>query len=83
MTPVSDAPVLSIAPASGTEDTSIALNMSAVIGDTDNSAGQDERVTGWVISDIPVGTTFANTAQKMQMKATAAATTATGEVRKL
>lgn len=51
---VADAPGLDDAPAAGTEDTPVALNLAANLADTDGS----ESVTAVTISDLPAGATL-------------------------
>ncbi len=51
---VADAPVVTVAPATGNEDTAIPLNIAAALSDTDGS----ESITGIVISGMPTGATL-------------------------
>lgn len=62
VTPVTDAPLLTLSTVSGQEDQPTALNLQVVIGDTDNSGGQNERITGVTIAGLPLDATFTNTA---------------------
>ncbi|MBL4786523.1 MAG: tandem-95 repeat protein, partial [Cohaesibacteraceae bacterium] len=56
VSPVSDAPTLTVTSASGDEDTAILLTISAALTDA------DETITSYTISDIPAGATLSNTA---------------------
>ncbi len=60
VTPVTDTPGLTVSPASGIEDTAIKLAITPSVTDTDNSGGQNERITQVVITEIPAGAAFAN-----------------------
>ncbi|MFX5415716.1 hypothetical protein ABTD17_18565, partial [Acinetobacter baumannii] len=55
--PVTDTPTLDVLPATGDEDTPIALSIAALLGDTDGS----ETLT-ITISGIPNGATLSNSA---------------------
>lgn len=60
--PVTDTPVLNLGSVSATEDQDIALDLVAVISDTDNSGGQNERITAVTLTGFPPGATFSNSA---------------------
>src|SRR6185437_7897493 len=51
---VADAPVVTVTPAVGNEDTAIALNIGAALADTDGS----ESITNITISGVPNGATL-------------------------
>src|SRR5438067_325167 len=54
--PVADAPTLTVAPATGNEDSAIALSVSAALTDTDGS----EHLSSLTVGSIPVGATLSD-----------------------